>query len=245
MTAAALPRQSIRFHSRSIHAMVLAPEPPLADWLAELDSWLERSPQFFLGRPVVLDAAALETAQTDIEELLKNLYERKIRVLGIEGLEPAADALTLPPALTFPSRPAPMAQVAEAAEVPETSEQAAAPAPTPPNSLLVDSPVRSGQSIENFSGDVIVIGSVASGAEIIAGGSIHVYGALRGRAIAGSRNPRARIFCSKLEAELLAIDGLYVTADAMRPELRGRPVQAWLEGDSMMMTAQDKSPTGR
>ena len=75
------------------------------------------------------------------------------------------------------------------------------------NSLLLESPVRSGQSI--FSeGDVTVLGSVASGAEIVAGGSIHVYGALRGRAMAGSNgNATSRIFCQKIEAELLAING--------------------------------------
>jgi septum site-determining protein MinC len=87
-------------------------------------------------------------------------------------------------------------------------------------------------------GDVTVVGSVASGAEIIAGGSIHVYGALRGRAIAGSTgNPKARIFCRSLEAELLAIDGLYKTADDMDAQYRSRPVQAWLSGDAILMAA--------
>jgi septum site-determining protein MinC len=100
--------------------------------------------------------------------------------------------------------------------------------------------VRSGQSVIFPEGDVTVVGSVASGAEIIAGGSIHVYGTLRGRAIAGSTgNGRARIFCHRLEAELLAIDGLYKTADDMEPKLRGRAVQAWLDGDAMVLAALD------
>ncbi len=85
-----------------------------------------------------------------------------------------------------------------------------------------------------------VIGSVASGAEIVAGGSIHVYGALRGRAIAGAMgNARARIFCGKLEAELLAIDGLYKAADAMEVRFRGQPAQIWLEGDAMKTALLD------
>jgi septum site-determining protein MinC len=85
---------------------------------------------------------------------------------------------------------------------------------------------------------VTVVGSVASGAEVIAGGSIHIYGSLRGRAMAGSTgNARARIFCRKIEAELLAIDGLYKTADDIDASLRRRPVQAWLEGDALMMAA--------
>ena len=89
-------------------------------------------------------------------------------------------------------------------------------------------------------GDVTVLGSVASGAEVVAGGSIHVYGTLRGRAVAGlAGNGRARIFCRRLEAELLAIDGLYRTADDLEPGLRGRAVQAWLDGETMKMAALD------
>jgi len=89
-------------------------------------------------------------------------------------------------------------------------------------------------------GDVTVIGSVASGAEVVAGGSIHVYGALRGRAMAGAAgNARARIFCSRIEAELLAIDGLYKAADDIEAELRGRAIQAWLDGDTIRVAAVD------
>jgi septum site-determining protein MinC len=102
--------------------------------------------------------------------------------------------------------------------------------------LFIDDSVRSGQTIEFPDGDVTVIGSVGSGAEIIAGGSIHVYGTLRGRAIAGSMGDnRARIYCRKLEAELLAIDGLYQTAEDMDSQFRGRAVQVRLKGDAITM----------
>ncbi len=102
---------------------------------------------------------------------------------------------------------------------------------------MIEGSVRSGQSIIHPDGDVTVLGAVASGAEVIAGGSIHVYGALRGRAIAGSTgNARARIFCRKFEAELLAIDGLYKTAEEIDPGLWGRPAQARLEGDAMLIS---------
>ena len=83
-------------------------------------------------------------------------------------------------------------------------------------------------------GDVTVLGSVASGAEVVAGGSIHIYGALRGRAMAGSMGDgKARIFCRKNEAELMAIDGYYRTAEDTDAALRGRPVQARLEGKGL------------
>jgi septum site-determining protein MinC len=103
-------------------------------------------------------------------------------------------------------------------------------------SLVIEQSVRSGQSIVFRDGDVTVIGSVGSGAEIIAGGSIHVYGALRGRAFAGTAGDAgARIFCNNLDAELLAINGLYRVADSLDSSLRGRPVQAWLEGKAIAM----------
>jgi septum site-determining protein MinC len=221
--------------------MVLAPEPPLAGWVAGIDAWLERSPGFFAGRPIVLDLTQLSLESTEVETLVKDLLERQIKVMAIEGGDPEWSDPGLPPRLAPPGTP--KADPIEALAV--AAEPTAPPTREHPTSLLVDNAVRSGQSIENLEGDVIVIGSVASGAEIIAGGSIHVYGALRGRAIAGSRNAQARIFCNKLEAELLAIDGLYVTADAMQPELRGHAVKVWLDGDSMVMMAQDKSQTGR
>jgi septum site-determining protein MinC len=107
----------------------------------------------------------------------------------------------------------------------------------PPTSLLLDNPVRSGQSVVFPDGDITILGSVGSGAEIVAGGSIHVYGTLRGRAMAGvNGNSAARIYCQRIEAELLAIDGYYQTAEELDAALRNRPAQAWLEGDIMRIT---------
>ncbi|MEP6567897.1 MAG: septum site-determining protein MinC, partial [Mesorhizobium sp.] len=89
---------------------------------------------------------------------------------------------------------------------------------------------RSGQLVFHPHGDVIVLGSVASGSEIVAAGSIHVYGTLRGRASAGGLgNAAARIFCRKNEAELLSVDGWYCTAEEMEPSVRGKAVQAFLD----------------
>lgn len=100
--------------------------------------------------------------------------------------------------------------------------------------LMIKSPIRSGQSVFHPHGDVIVLGSVASGSEIIAAGSIHVYGTLRGRAIAGSQGDRsARIFCRRNEAEMISVDGWYTTAEEMEGVSRGKAVQAFLEGDML------------
>ena len=81
MTAAARPRHSIRFHSRSFHAMALAPQAPLPEWLAELDAWLERSPGFFVGRPIVLDLSGLQLEKDAVVELTKSLFDRNIQIM--------------------------------------------------------------------------------------------------------------------------------------------------------------------
>ncbi|MER2267604.1 septum site-determining protein MinC, partial [Methylobacterium oxalidis] len=112
--------------------------------------------------------------------------------------------------------------------------------PAPARSLILDTPVRSGQAILHLEGDITVMGSVASGAEVIAGGSIHVYGTLRGRAIAGAAgNPQARIYCRRFEPELIAIDGLYRTADDLGPTLRGQAIEARLVEDAIKVTKLD------
>ncbi len=96
--------------------------------------------------------------------------------------------------------------------------------------------MRSGQSIMHPQGDVTIIGRVASGAEIVAGGSVHVYGALQGRVIAGISGSRsARIFCTEARPELLCIGGAYVTAENTNSEMEGRSVEARLEGDELKL----------
>ena len=167
-----------------------------------------------------------------ISHLLGSLDERGIRVLGIEGVDESRLAANMPPLLTG-GRACVITRNEPAQKAEEPKEE---PKPRP-TSLLLESPVRSGQSIVFTDGDVTVLGSVGSGAEIVAGGSIHIYGTLRGRAMAGvNGNSAARIYCQKIEAELLAIDGYYQTAEEIDPSLRNRPAQAWLQGDTMKIT---------
>ncbi len=222
---AAPPRQLVRLRGRSYVAFVFAPAVPIVEWLQEIDATLSGSPGFFAGKPVVLDLSAVDLSRPAIAHLVLSLEKRNIRILGIEGVEAARLTSSLPPLLTGGRHCA--IQRAEP-EKPELK---------PPTSLLLDSPVRSGQSIVFPDGDVTVLGSVSSGAEIVAGGSIHVYGTLRGRAMAGvNGNSAARIYCQRIEAELLAIDGFYQTAEELDAALRNRPAQAWLEGDIMRIT---------
>ena len=218
-------RQLVRLRGRSYVAFVFSPAVPIIEWLAEIDATLSGSPGFFVGKPVVLDLAAVDLSRPAIAHLVLSLEKRNIRILGIEGVEAARLTSSMPPLLTGGRHCA--IQQAE----PKKPELKVS------TSLTIDSPVRSGQSIVFPDGDVTVLGSVGSGAEIVAGGSIHIYGTLRGRAMAGvNGNSSARIYCQKIEAELLAIDGFYQTAEELDQALRNRPAQAWLEGDIMRIT---------
>jgi septum site-determining protein MinC len=217
-------------------AVVLAPEPPLVDWVADIEQRIKGAGAFLVGSPVVLDLSAVKLSQSGIAHLVAELDHRGVRVMGLENTDPATAGAGLPP-LVRASRGG-AATTIDAVDTPKA--QPKAEPRTKPTTLLLDEPVRSGQSIFFPDGDVTVLGSVGSGAELVAGGSIHVYGALRGRAMAGSNgNSRARIFCSRIEAELLAIDGYYMTAESMDKGLRDRPVQAWLEGNELKITALD------
>ncbi len=233
-------QHSFRIVGRSFLAFVLAPQTPIDDWIDGLDVWVARSKGFFHGRPVVVDFSHVELAKPDVAGLLAQLQARNLRIIGVEGVNPAWVGPGLGP---LPGGGKPAGPI----EIPGGGDGQQCPAGEPAddeadpdrNALLHEGSVRSGQSIIFPNGDVTVTGSVASGAELIAGGSIHVYGRLRGRAIAGSRgNTRARIFCNSFEAELLAIGGLYKTADDVGPDLHGRALQAWLDGDILMTTAQ-------
>jgi septum site-determining protein MinC len=223
-------------------ALVLAPEPPLPNWLAALDAQIKRAPTFFDGRPVLMDLGALPATTADVAVFLRSLEQRGIRIIGTEGAHPSWQGVEAW------GRPFPVSgKQGRPIEVPdETTPQS--PPPTAEgevNALVIEHPVRSGQSVIFERGDVTVLGSVASGAEVMAGGSIHIYGALRGRAIAGlAGHSKARIFCRKMHAELVAIDGVYQTADDMPAALIGKAAQAWLDGDQMKMTALDSTETG-
>jgi len=131
----------------------------------------------------------------------------------------ALEAQLATPTAAAPAPPAP----APAAPV------VAPPAHTLP--LVVRAPVRSGQIVYAQGNDLIVLAPVNPGAQLMADGNIHVYGTLRGRAVAGVRGARdARIFCQRLEAELVGIDAAYLTADDIAAEQRGRPAQIALAG---------------
>src|SRR4051812_16305407 len=173
MTAAVRKRQSTRFRGRSYMAFLFTPELPVENWLTDLDSGLERSPGFFIGRPVVLDLSTSQMSSAEIAKLIASLQERDIRIMGLEGVDPAVTGPGLPPLLRGgrATSTIEMLQRREDKPTPEP-ELASEPAPEAPvakqqiSSLVLQDPIRSGQSVVFEEGDVTVLGSVGSGAEI-------------------------------------------------------------------------------
>ena len=145
-------------------AFAIAPQPPIVDWLSALDASLGRSESFFAGQHVALDLSAVNLSSNAIGQLVANLEERNIRVLGIEGVDPARWPPGLPPVLRSDrvfrtSEPvqliAPAAPTPEAVRPPPQQQQQ-------PASLMIEDPVRSGQSVAFMEGDVTILGSVGS-----------------------------------------------------------------------------------
>jgi len=228
-------KPKLRFSGRSFLAFVIEPAEPVDEWLADLDKLARQSIGFFSNRPVIVDLAALEPDRISARAVVEAIKARGVRVIAVDGTDPA----WFDPAL------APIARGMESGRIIDFIEggdgKGDSPDDAPPAaSRLIDGPVRSGQSIFHAGGDLTVVGSVASGAEVAAAGSIHIYGSLRGRAIAGAMgDSTARIFCRKFEAELIAIDGCYQTAEQSPVDLIDKPVQIRLVGDTFEMNVSD------
>lgn len=180
--------------------------------------------------------------------------------------EPVADAVKLAPAANIrtvatatekDTSPAPKAPPADTRKASQSSRSPSRPAepivretirevPVPVPTMVLARQLRSGQRVYARNSDLIVIGVVSRGAEVIADGNIHVYGPLRGKAIAGARgNASARIFTSHLDAELLAIAGIYRVIDAdIEPQLNKKPVIVELDNDTLKFIPGDNSGQG-
>lgn len=183
--------------------------------------------------PLILAPAGdLELTTDFLAELVPALRERGLCPVALADTDPAlADPLGLG-VMRNPGASRPAKERAASASAPARSLPSGGP------SKLVTQPIRSGQQVYARGGDLVVAAPVSAGAELMADGHIHVYGTLRGRALAGVQGDRnARIFCSELKAELIAIAGEYLLSEHMDAGLRGGPVVAWLEGDALQLAA--------
>jgi septum site-determining protein MinC len=149
------------------------------------------------------------------------------RLAALEGTAIAGAATVRAQAQESPS---PSRKPAPAPASPREPTPAEPPVPVIQGSLLIDQPVRSGQIVYAQGRDLLVLAPVSSGAQLMADGHIHVYGPLRGRAVAGVRGwAQAQVFCQRLEAELVGVDAAYLAADDLPVELLGKPARIWLQ----------------
>jgi len=188
----------------------------------DLAEQVARSPGFFADAPVVLDLKDCLgcTSVADYTALKQMLRRHRLIPVGVQN----ASALQLRAAHAVD-----LAAFSGAGQNGGRRPAAERSATPPARPRLVTEPVRSGTQIYARGSDLIVVAPVSPGAEVIADGHIHIYGALRGRAIAGAGGDQsARIFVHRLEAELLAIAGRYLVSEAIAPEYLHQPVQVAL-----------------
>lgn len=202
----------------------------------QLEAKVSQAPAFFRNAPVVVDLKDLRNGEGTVAfPLLVGLLRGSGMIpVGIRGgsaaQNRAASALELAVLGDNLVRRTPEAAPAGAAEVEQPASGPTSPQQgTGPAFKLVNRPIRSGQRVYAPGADLTIIGAVGSGAEIMADGNIHVYGTLRGRALAGVKgNTDARIFCQNLQAELVSVAGHYRISENIGPEIKGQAVQVYL-----------------
>ena len=221
--------------------------------IREMRERVERAPKLFGRAAVIVDFGGLtrlpdaDTARALIDGLRGAGVIPVALAYGTRETETLAEQLGLPLLAKFRAQYEPVAQAAPAPAraAPEPAPAKAAPVPAAKAAdakpgLVQKTPVRSGQQLYAENRDLTVLSTVGAGAEVISDGSIHIYGALRGRALAGARgNADARIFCREFHAELVAIAGHYKVMEEVPKELRGKAVQIWLDQDQLKIAAQD------
>ncbi|KMY86169.1 Septum site-determining protein MinC [Candidatus Paraburkholderia calva] len=244
-------------HSGSVDTLLFVVKTPDFDALrTELTRRFEATPEFFAGDVVAIDVRRLaentaggEGKHVSLAKLEKLLTSVRMHPIGVCALPAQTWAIQwaneggLPILEARNRRGAPKPSLDEAkpnsdaAKVIEAAVASTPPPLTMPQpATIIDRPLRSGQQVY-AKGDLIVLGLVSYGAEVIAEGNIHIYAPLRGRALAGVHgNLDARIFCTCLEPELVSIAGIYRTTENPLPaEVASKPVQIWLDEEKLMV----------
>ncbi len=201
----------------------------LDDLSKQTTAAVNRAPNFFIGSPVVLDLEVVKgIGVLDFKQIKQILISNNLVPVGVRGgsqeqLEEAATAGF--PVITIGK--------------PKLIDEPPKKTPQAPITKLVTSPIRSGMQVYARATDLIVMAPVSPGAELLADGNIHVYGPLRGRALAGVQgNTQARIFCRTLEAELVAIAGYYLVKEDMHNlPSDGSTMQIYLAGEEVKIAA--------
>jgi septum site-determining protein MinC len=205
----------------------------------ELDSTIQKAPKYLHQAPVVIDLRDMPAAlqgQLSLETLITQFRERHVLPVGVRGLDKAHHAKAVKLGLAImKQRDVSIAEghgTSPAAKVEKTTT----PKPQTTAKVLTR-PARSGTQIYARNTDLVALTAINPGAECLADGNIHVYGPLRGRALAGANgNKDAHIFCESLEAELIAIAGTYLTKDQIKPPKTNKPlIHIYLKDDKLQI----------
>ncbi len=226
----------IEFKGRMLMVTVLrlhTTDPELVT--QQLNAHLSDSNDWVRAMPLVLDVSeAGDNIEGALPTLISGLKELSLNLLGLAGFQPEDDSTQTQglPHIHLGSKRQRTPQSPQEPATTAAPQQAAAPKPT----LTLDKPVRSGQRIYS-EGDLIITSSVGEGAEAIAAGNIHIYGNLRGRALAGAPdNESARIYCQRLNAELVAVAGHYRVAENLPETSRQEAVKIGFDGENLSFT---------
>ena len=249
--ASAASAMDLRFGQVGLLQVRLRQTDPVAI-LAELSGRIASAPQFFQHTGVCIDLSVLEAIPDELamRAVIDAVRRAGLITVGLSdhaaGLDALAADLGLPVLGGFRQLSRPPERVKAAAKAAAAAEAAAAesaavtepepePASQPPVAAQIHTqPVRSGQRVYARDRDLVLTATVGAGAEVMADGCVHVYGTLRGRAMAGVRgDATARLFCQEFRAELVAIAGVFRVFETLPVELAGQPVQAWLDGEDL------------
>jgi len=204
----------------------------------QLREKIKQAPEFFTNSSLLLDLSALQDQDLNLSLLVDAIRNSGMRPIGVRGgtADQHQDAkdLMLPIMATQNSTASTKQEAPVRAEAPKQETPGPA-ASTTTASTIINQPIRSGQRVY-VKGDLIVIAQVSAGAEVIAEGNIHIYGTLRGRALAGVQGDEsAQIFCSDLQAELVSVAGTYRISEDLDESKRNTPVQIYLNNQALII----------
>jgi septum site-determining protein MinC len=204
--------------------------------LDELTGRVATAPHFFRRTAICLDLGTLSSAPdvSAVRTVIDAIGRAGMLTIGLAGdaaeMEAISNALNLPILSGFRAPRSYPVAVPAVQPAPAAAEPADSGLPT----LFQHQTVRSGQRIYARNRDLVVTAGIGAGAEVMADGCLHIYGALRGRAMAGARGQlTARVFCQEFHAELVSIAGVFRVFETIPAELAGKPVQAWLAGEDL------------
>ncbi|MCH2158706.1 MAG: septum site-determining protein MinC [Oleiphilaceae bacterium] len=210
----------------------------------ELAAKVAQAPSFFENLPVVIGLEKYEEPSLDFERLIEICQAHQVKAIAVRGASASLQDVARNHGLGILAK-----QKERNAAIDTDTPAASEPAPQEPKadepakveiktetqiSKIVHHPIRSGQQVYAADGDLIILASVSAGAEILADGNIHVYGTLRGRALAGVKgNTKARIFCQSMAAELVSVAGQYKISEDIPSSTIGKPCQVYLDEQTL------------